>query len=51
MTSGRLAAHYAVVAAIVGASYSTGIDRVPFAKDESFWIATSYYLEALMRAP
>jgi hypothetical protein len=51
MTSGRLAAHYTVVAAIVGASYSTGIDRVPFAKDESFWIATSYYLEALIGEP
>jgi len=51
MTGGRLAANYAVVAAIVGASYSTGIERVRFFKDESFWIATSYYLEALLGEP
>ncbi len=51
MTKKRRAMHYAVVAAIIGASYSTGIDRVRFAKDESFWIATSYYLEALFGEP
>src|SRR5262245_44475873 len=51
MTNGRRAAHYVVIAAIIAASYSKGIDRVPFAKDESYWIATSYYLEALIGEP
>ena len=51
MTSEGRAAHYMVVAAIIGASYWTGIDRVSFAKDESYWIATSYYLEALLGEP
>jgi hypothetical protein len=51
MRNGRRAAHYAVVAAIIGTSYSTRIDRVSFFKDESYWIATSYYLEALRGKP
>jgi 4-amino-4-deoxy-L-arabinose transferase-like glycosyltransferase len=51
MTQVQRAAHYAVVAAVLTASYSTGIGRVPFAKDESQWIATSYYLEALLGEP
>jgi hypothetical protein len=50
MTNGRRVAHYAVVAAIIGTSCSTGIDHVSFAKDESDWIATSYHLEALLGA-
>ena len=48
MTPGQRVAHYAVVSAVIGMSYAAGIDRVRFFKDESHWIATSYYLEAFL---
>ena len=48
MTQRQRAAHYAVVAVIVGASYCIGVERVLFHPDESQWIATSCYLEALL---
>ncbi len=51
MTKRQRAAHYAVIAAMVGASYGIGIERVAFFADESHWIATSYYLEALLGEP
>jgi hypothetical protein len=51
MTKAPRAAHYLIVGAVLAASYTTGIGRVPFAKDESQWIATSYYLEALLGEP
>ncbi|MET0152149.1 MAG: hypothetical protein ABW298_06035, partial [Candidatus Binatia bacterium] len=51
MTPGQRVAHYAVVSAVIGMSYAAGIDRVRFFKDESHWIATSYYLEAFLGVP